>query len=153
MNKEVNRILDQYRRSCDGEAWHGPALLELVESVNAVQAASHPIKGAHSIWEIIGHIMTWQNVFAQRLAGQVVNEVPDEQNFPPVANPGPAAWKKTQEALIASCTAMKTAIAGLADERLDEIVPGKSYTLYVMLHGIIQHNLYHAGQIALLRKA
>jgi uncharacterized damage-inducible protein DinB len=152
---EIQRIEDQYRCSFEGEAWAGPSLRELLQGIKPAQAAAHPIQGLHSIAEIIGHIITWQDVFAQRLAGKVVNDndVPEEVNFPPMTEPSEAAWTKMKEKLDQSCRQMLETIPCVPESRLDEKVPGKPYTFYFMLHGIIQHNLYHAGQIAILRKA
>ena len=64
---EVKRINDQLRRAFDGEAWHGPSVLELLKDVSAVQAAAHPIEGAHSIWELALHIAAWENVARKRI--------------------------------------------------------------------------------------
>ena len=149
---EIQRIEVQYRRSYEGEAWHGPSLSEILQDVTAEKAAAHPIAGLHSIWEILGHIVTWQDVFARRLAGEVINDVPEEQNFPTVTDPSESAWQKMKASVERSCKAMQETISRLPEERLNEIVPGKSYTFYFMVHGTIQHNLYHAGQIAILRK-
>jgi uncharacterized damage-inducible protein DinB len=152
---EMQRIEDQYRRSYEGEAWAGPSLRELLQGITTAQAAAHPIQGLHSIAEIIGHIITWQDIFAERLAGKVVNDVdvPEELNFPVMAEPSEAAWTQMKEKLDHSCRQMLEIIARLPENRLGDQVPGKTYTFYFMLHGIIQHNLYHAGQIAILRKA
>jgi hypothetical protein len=54
---EIHRIADQLKRSLEGEAWHGPALRELLSGVTAKQAAARPLAGAHSIWEIVLHII------------------------------------------------------------------------------------------------
>jgi uncharacterized damage-inducible protein DinB len=150
---EVKRIEDQYRRSYQGEAWHGPGLLEILEGITAEKAAAHPIAGLHSIWEILGHVVAWQDVFERRLAGIAVNNLPEDQNFPPVADATQSAWQKMKETVERSCRRMQETISRLPEERLNDVVPGKSYTFYFMAHGTIQHNLYHAGQIAILRKA
>ena len=65
---EVDRIRDQFRRAFEGEAWHGPSVLALLDGVTAQQAAAHPIPGAHSIWELTMHIEAYSRL--KRLAGQ-----------------------------------------------------------------------------------
>src|SRR5713226_2131905 len=108
---EIQRMEDQYRRSYLGEAWHGPALLEVLHGVTAEKAAAHPITGVHSIWEILGHIVTDQDVFEQRLAGQVVNDVPEDQNFPPVTDSSESAWQKMKNKVEQSCKKLRETIA------------------------------------------
>jgi YD repeat-containing protein len=63
------------------------------------------------------------------------------------------AWRKTLEELKQAHRQLYDAIGRLTEERLADIISGKGYTAYFMLHGVVQHNLYHAGQIALLKKA
>jgi uncharacterized damage-inducible protein DinB len=150
---EITRIADQLRRSHEGEAWHGPALEALLAGVSAAQAAARPIPGAHSIWEIVLHVTAWENFVKRRLAGETIVEVPEAENFPPVTDAGAAAWERTREGLRSAHRTLQEALGRLTDERLRDIVSGKGYSVYFMLHGVVQHNLYHAGQIALLKKA
>jgi uncharacterized damage-inducible protein DinB len=152
---ESFRLADQIRRAFEGSAWHGDSILELLADVNAKSASARPIKDAHSIWEILLHIAAWDDVVVRRIGGAAVT-LTDEQNFPAVKDPTEAAWiqaidntKKTHYELI-------KAVAAFPDSRLTEPVPGKTqnyYNFYYMFSGIVQHELYHAGQIALLKKA
>lgn len=151
--KEVARIVDQLQRAFAGEAWHGPSLREILGGVNAEQAARRPLPQAHNIWEIVLHIAGWKSVVRRRLSGEVIGDVGDDQDWPPVGDPSEAAWRKTVEELERCHQQLREAVAQLTDERLGETVPAKGYSVYAMLHGILQHDLYHAGQIALLKKA
>ncbi|MGA8541856.1 MAG: DinB family protein [Terriglobales bacterium] len=151
---ETARIADQLRRAFDGEAWHGDSVLEILSGVTAAQASARLIKRAHTIWELVLHIAAWDGAVLRRLGGAVV-ELPDAENFPSVNDMSEAAWRaglaqlrRVHEQLIAS-------VAAFPDSRLDDTVPGKEgahHTFYYMLHGVVQHELYHAGQIALLKK-
>jgi hypothetical protein len=58
MATEVSRLDDQLKRALEGEAWHGPSVLESLAGISAAQAAIHPIAGAHSIWELVLHILS-----------------------------------------------------------------------------------------------
>jgi len=149
--KEVERILDQLQRAFDGDAWHGPALLSILRDVNAKQAAKKPIAHAHSIWEIVLHLITWKNVVRRRLAGEAVEPTPAE-DWPRVDRVDETAWTDICAALKSAHQQLLQAGSRLRDDQLEGIAAGKSYTVYVMLHGIIQHDLYHAGQMALLKK-
>ena len=149
---EMERIEDQLRRSVEGEAWHGPALNALLKDVTAEEAAARPIPDAHSIWEILLHIITDQELVLERLAGKPAS-YSGEQDWPPVRDQSSAAWSSAIRSLNDTSARLRKAILELDSTKLDEpIVEGFS-SVYITLHGDVQHNLYHAGQIALLKKA
>ncbi|MBI2955798.1 MAG: DinB family protein [Acidobacteria bacterium] len=150
---EAERIADQLRRAFEGNAWHGPALREILSGVTATQAVARPLPRAHSIWEIVLHIGVWESVVRRRLAGEVIVDLPPEQDWPAVADTSDAAWRKTLAELARGHQALRQAIAGLSEAQLAAPVAGQDYSVYVMLHGVVQHDLYHAGQLALLKKA
>lgn len=152
-NREVERIADQLRRAFEGNAWHGPALSEVLSGVTGEKAARKPLIAAHSIWEIVLHVAVWQSVVRRRLMGEVIDKLPPEQDWPPVKDPSENAWRNLLESLKQGNRQLQQAISEFSDERLSEPVPAKGYSTYVMLHGVVQHDLYHAGQIAILKKA
>lgn len=149
---EGARIADQLRRAFDGDAWHGPSVLELLKDVDAATAAARPIANAHSMWELVLHIAAWDRAGSRRLAGEKA-KLRGTANFPLVPAPTDAAWREAVAATIRTHSDLVETVAGLSDRRLRDQVPGKTYDFYHMLHGIAQHELYHAGQIAILRKA
>jgi len=152
---ESARLADQIRRAFDGDAWHGDSLLELLDGVNAKMASAHPIKNAHSIWELVLHIAAWDGAVRKRIGGTAV-ELADEQNFPNVTDTSEAAWRKAIEQAKHAHGELVNAVAVFPDSRLQDQVPGKTdshHNFFYMINGIVQHELYHAGQIALLKKA
>ena len=149
---EVSRIQDQLRRSLEGDAWHGPAVLELLNEVPVDLAPAKPLDQAHSIWEIALHITAWQNAIVRRLQGEAVRLV-QKEDWPEVTDFGERAWQGALQALEQSYDQLDQSIGKLSDADLNRAVPGEKHNVYFMLHGIIQHNLYHAGQIALLKKS
>jgi uncharacterized damage-inducible protein DinB len=149
---EISRILDQMDRAMTGEAWHGPALFELLEGVSAEQASTHPMRGAHSIWEIANHIASWNRIVHQRLAGHAVDVKPD-MDWPPVWEASETEWRRSLDMLRESRANLRGAVASLRDDELSLPPAGTEHSRYVTLHGVVQHDLYHAGQIALLKKA
>lgn len=149
---EAGRIADQIRRAAHGDAWHGPALAEALDGVSAADAAAHPIPGAHSIWELVGHLHTWTRAVQRRFEGEHA-EPAESENFPAVANPDPAGWTAACQSVLAAHDLLARAVLGVSSRSLDDGVPGHPYSNYVMLHGALQHTLYHAGQIVLLRRA
>ena len=152
--REVARIGSQLKRASEGGAWHGPALLELLADVTAAQAASRPLAGAHSIWEIALHVAAWQGFAARALEGEPMpSNLPEEEDWPPVGDESEEAWRAALDGLGEVNRRLRDAVRRLSDEDLERIVGGREYNVYFLLHGIVQHGLYHAGQIALLKKA
>ena len=149
---ESLRIADQLRRAFYGDAWHGPALMELLEDVDAAMASAKPLHDVHSIWELVLHIAAWDGAGIVRLGGKVC-QLTGTDNFPLVPKPTEAAWRKAVAETRRTHDKLVKTVAGLEDSRLRDRVPGKRYDFCHMLHGIAQHELYHAGQIAILKKA
>ena len=148
-------LSDQIRRAFDGEAWHGDPVTEILEGISAKQAAERPINNGHSIWELVLHIEAWDSAVLRRSGGTVV-ELSDAENFPAVKDTSETAWRKAVRGMKDTHEKLVKAVAAFPDSRLQERVPGKKekyHDFYYMFSGIVQHELYHAGQIAILKKA
>lgn len=150
---ENERILDQLRRAYRGGAFHGPAIFEILDGVDAAAAAARPVSGAHSIWELVGHVATWNRVPARRIRERRAIDPTDPENFPAVPEATEDAWIAARKDLAASADDLGEVIAALPAERFMETVPDRQYTILTMLDGTVQHALYHAGQMALVKKA
>ena len=151
---EIERILDQLKRAYEGSAWHGPSVREALEGVTAEQAHTRTLQNAHTIWELAHHIAVWENAVRRRLEGdraQIALASPED--WPPISDQSEAAWEQAKAALDRGHRALCDAIARVSESSLDEPILEGMSTVYVTLHGIIQHNLYHAGQISMLKKA
>jgi uncharacterized damage-inducible protein DinB len=149
---EPERIVDQLRRAMDGQAWHGPALRELLQGVSPDMAAAKPIPGAHSIWEILLHITAWTEVVRRRLQGDRA-QLSSEENWPTIEETSEAAWNTALDRLEQAHQHLLHDLEQLSPTRLDEPIGQGRSSVYVTLHGLVQHHLYHAGQIALLKRA
>ena len=150
---EATLIADQLRRAFYGTAWHGPSVIELVRDVNAAAAVARPIANLHSIWELLLHIEVWDRAATLRMGGEKCQPTGTD-NFPrPPAKPTEAAWQKAIAKARRTHDSLVKQVAALSEYRLRERCPGKRYDLYHLLHGVVQHELYHAGQIAILKKA
>src|SRR5271166_532337 len=95
---ECARLSDQIRRAFDGEAWHGDSVTQILADVDAKTAAAHPIKKAHSVWELVLHIAAWDDACLRRAGGKAVS-LKDAQNFPPVKDTSEAAWREAVKQL------------------------------------------------------
>lgn len=150
MADDLARIRDQLERSLTGPAWHGPALLEVLEGVDHEDAAARPIPDAHSIGELVGHVDTWMRVVTRRLGGDAT-PVTAEEDFPAV--PADAAgWAEALRSLEDAGRELDAYLAASSAETLTYRTPQAGFTVLQVLDGVVQHNLYHAGQIAVLKK-
>lgn len=157
---EGERIIDQLERSFRGDPWYGSSVMAVLEGVSAPSAAAYPIRNAHSIWELVLHMTGWKREVLARLKGAPAGDPPEGDWPAQPGHPAEAAWrgavaamKAAHEALVAE---VKHATAGHLDAAVrDERSPslGTGLTQWQTLHGIVQHDVYHLGQISLLRKA
>lgn len=150
---EVERILDQLKRAFEGEAWHGPSVMAILEGITAQEATVRPLNGAHSIWELVSHIAAWEGAGRRRLGGGDAACLSDAEDWPTVSDPSEQAWEQTKKLLKEGHDELQNAVSKLDDARLGQPIVEGLATVYVTLHGIVQHTLYHAGQIAILKKA
>ncbi len=148
----TERYAKTYRQAYDGPAWHGPALKQILEGITAAMAAKHPPGGGHSIWEIVSHIRAWDVIIRRRLAGEVIIEVDDEVDWPPVRDTSEAAWSAMQDALFRGANELADAIAAVPETRLTEKMPQRQHSRLTEILGGIQHTVYHSGQVAVLKR-
>jgi uncharacterized damage-inducible protein DinB len=145
---EIDRIVRLLEKTFDKQPWYGSSIMEILLRVDPEQAIIRQ-GDTHSIIELVLHMVSWRKFTTQRLLGDTEFEVTDEANFPK-----PTTWKDAIDQLHQSQEALLMAVKQFPENRLAELVPSKilKYTYYTLLHGIIQHDVYHLGQIALLQK-
>ena len=151
--REVERIADQLKRAHEGGAWHGPAVDELLKGLTAAQAAARHVEGAHSVWEVVAHVEAWERAVLRRLSGDAAQIYQTEEDWSSPSEASEEGWAAARRKLTETYVALREATLALDDDELDEPILPNMSTRYVSLHGVIQHTLYHAGQIALVRKA
>jgi len=152
MAAEIARIAEQLRRAVEGEAWHGPSVREILAGVDARTAAARPLAKAHSLWEILHHTTAWSRAVLRRLGGEAV-ELNGADDWPPVTDNSDAAWQAALASFRDAQQELFAKLKSMSNDELGSAVPGKNYSNSFMLHGLVQHHLYHAGQMALLKKA
>lgn len=155
--QENERIADELDRINHGSAWHGPAIQEALQGVSAAEADARPIQGAHSIWEIVLHMSAWAREVGRRLS-ENARPLAGEADWPAHADSTDPAWESAKGELAAAHQKLRQTIREFPPSRLEESVagaggPGPTNSFYVMLHGLAQHDAYHTGQIAILKRA
>jgi uncharacterized damage-inducible protein DinB len=158
MQNEVDRIVDELSREFDGDPWHGSPLSAILDGISAAQAVARPLPGGHSIWELVLHVTAWKNEVRRRVLGGPARE-PEEGDWPPVGAPTDARWRDAVADLGRAHERLLEVVRDLPEARLFEPTNdprnrplGAGVTHYVLLHGAVQHDVYHAGQIAILKK-
>lgn len=149
---DSERIKSQLNHSINGEPWHGPSLFDALEGVTAVQAAARPIEDSHTIWELVLHITVWMDEVRRRLAGNG-RDLPPEEGFPAQpSEPDDHLWREAREGAKRAVRELCEAVDSSVEARLDQPIAEGRDPVYHSLCGAYQHNAYHTGQIALLRK-
>lgn len=149
---QIQIMVDQLKRAFEGEAWHGPALIEILDGIDAKIAAARPIPDAHNAWELVLHLTAWEGVIIQRLHGKKAT-VGDADNFPHISDTSEQAWQDAVGNLRQTHDELIKIVSSLPESKLKETVPGKDYDVRFMLFGAVEHTAYHGGQIALLKRS
>jgi uncharacterized damage-inducible protein DinB len=133
--------------------WHGSALGELLDGVTAEQAAARPVAGAHTIWEIVAHVTAWAEIARARVRGERLTDPTPDEDWPPVRSTSAADWTILLRRLSDSHLELAQDVRQMDEAAILATVPGLEYTVYTLLHGVIEHGAYHGGQIGLLKRA
>ena len=155
---DIARIVDQLEREHDGDPWHGSPLSVILDGVTAAQASARPLREGHTIWEIVLHMTGWKREVTRRLKGQPAGEPPGG-DWPDAGDPSEPRWRDALQNLERAHRDLLDAVRATPESRLHEPTNdprnaplGTGVSHYVLLHGIVQHDVYHSGQIALLKK-
>lgn len=145
---EMDRITRLLEKTFDQQPWYGSSIMEILKTVNPL-IVNQRVGDVHSIAELVEHMVSWRTFAAKRLLGDAQFEINDSTNFPISQN-----WENTIKRLLQSQEELVMAAKQFPEERLNELVPSNQfrYTFYTLLHGIVQHDVYHLGQIVLLKK-
>lgn len=150
-NKELSRIINTLQNTFNGAAWHGASIMEILNKIDASQAFQSS-EHIHRICELVQHIIAWRKFAIKRLEGDHTYEVSQQENWKVFSVQNEEAWESIKSELADGQTALLKALQKINDEFLDEEVDGKGYDYYTLIHGVIHHDLYHLGEIALLAR-
>jgi uncharacterized damage-inducible protein DinB len=155
---ERDRLIDQLEREVSGEPWHGPSLANILEGITAEQAARKPSQNAHSIWEILLHMTGWKREVTRRAQGHEAGE-PASGDWPPTGEISEDRWRAAREDYVQAQRELIDLVRRLSEGQLETTIKGNTaayigagVTVRTNMYGILQHDVYHAGQIALLKK-
>jgi len=149
---ESKRLANEVRKALDGEAWHGPTWKDNLDGVGRDAAIYRSIPEAHTIAELVLHATTWHDVVRRRIEGETP-EVTSDQDWPVAAFADDATWNAAVARLFETGKALAATIEKVPEQKLLEKRPGVDGTWYELISGELQHVLYHAGQVGILKKA
>jgi hypothetical protein len=153
-NPAVASLLALLDEGFDHRSWHGPNLRGSLRGMSAARASWRPGSGRHNAWEIAVHAAYWKYAAWRRLTGEKRGSFarPGSNWFP---SPNPAtesAWRKDVAVLVAYHRQLRAAVGRLSDDDLSRIAPGGKEPIGRLVRGVAAHDLYHAGQIQLLKR-
>lgn len=149
---ESKRLAKEIEKALNGEAWHGPSWRENLDGVSRESATRRPIPDGHTIAEVLLHGTTWNDVVRRRVEGETP-EVTNTEDWPVAAFADDAAWSVAVARFFETGKRLVATIERFPDAKLEEKRPGVDGTWYELISGQLQHVLYHAGQVGLLKKA
>ena len=149
MKNEISNIISLLQCTFEKGAWHGSSVKEMLKDISSEQSLKR-VNNTHSIIELVAHMTAWRIFVAKRLEGDIEFKMTEELNFPSLPD-----WALTLQQLEDSQIRLLSALEEFPESRLPELVTSSThqYSFYALLHGIIHHDLYHIGQIALIKKS
>jgi uncharacterized damage-inducible protein DinB len=155
-NPQVEQLLEIIARAYDHRSWHGTNLRGSIRGLDPSIAATRPARGRHNIWELVVHAAYWKYAVWRRLTGEKRGSFPLEgSNWFPRPVPGGAderAWRRDVALLGRMHAQLVEAIAALSDRDLTRVSRGSMASNFELIAGVAAHDLYHAGQIQVVRR-
>lgn len=155
MSKQlINAFIREIKIAYNGKPWYGDSMVKVLQNMDPAIISTYPITGAHSIAEIACHVLAWREFLLQRLQGNDSFSVKQEKSFNWTRiDPVPQkAWPKLLEALDKNQQQIIVALSRSDDTLLDKKVAARNYNFKKLIQSIILHDVYHLGQIVLLKK-
>jgi hypothetical protein len=154
---EVSQLLAIIDQAYNTSSWHGTNLRGSLRRVTSAQAAWRPSRDRHNIWELVVHAAYWKYAAARRFTGETRGSFPIKgSNW--FARPVDAtqsdekAWKADLDVLDRMHARLRTAVMRLSASDLARTPAGSNVSNFALLSGAAAHDLYHAGQIQLLKR-
>jgi uncharacterized damage-inducible protein DinB len=148
--KDMERFQKLFRDHYDGDPWIEINLRGTLDGVSA-KAAAKNIGSLNSIWQIVNHVIHWRETLLKRMKGQSA-PTPANNFFEPVTDISEQAWTETLNRLQSSQEALLEYLAANEEADPDEKPPGQQYNRYELIEGMLQHDVYHLGQVVLIKK-
>lgn len=153
-SREVEQLLAILDQAYNRPSWHGTNLRGSLRRVSPKQASWRPAPGRHNIWEIVVHAAYWKYAASRRFVDQPHGSFQYKGSnwFPGPEDISERAWRSDLALLDRMHSLLRDAVATLSSRQLFQTPRGKKVSNFALLSGIAAHDLYHAGQIQLLKR-
>jgi hypothetical protein len=152
-NASIDLLLDVIDQAFDRQSWHGPNLRGSIRGLTDRQARWRPQPERHNIWEHVLHAAYWKYTVRRRILGEKRGSFPLQgSNWIRPRECTPSAWRRDIQLLIDTHKSMRASIAKLSPQQLPKKIRGAKITYFFLVSGVAAHDVYHAGQIQLLRR-
>lgn len=150
----IELLLEVLDQAFDQKGWHGTTLRGALRGMTPTEALWRPASGRHNIWELTVHAAYWKYAVRRRLTGDAAGSFPRKpSNWPAVPDvPDAAQWKQDIRLLESEHRMLREAVRTLPPAELEALSPKGVWTNAQEIHGIAAHDLYHTGQIQLIKK-
>lgn len=152
----IGSLLGVIDRAYDHRSWHGTNLRGAIRGLPAAVAARRPAPGAHNIWELVVHAAYWKYAVWRRLTGGRRGSFDlDGSNWftrPDASGADERTWRADVALLQATHAKLRRAIEDLGDADLTRVPTGATVSVFDLVSGSAAHDLYHAGQIQLIKR-
>jgi hypothetical protein len=154
MNTKTSELIFRLQDSLKGDPWYGDSVLSKLREIDYKTADISPLPNINSIAKILQHLINWHLFTVRKIKGDktFVIEQNDHNDWTPVSIKTEGDWQDLIGDFRNSAKELIRELEGMDDSFLKEVIPGKPYTFGYLLNGLVQHNIYHLGQIALLKK-
>jgi uncharacterized damage-inducible protein DinB len=153
-SSEIQLLLSIIDQAYDRRSWHGTNLRGSIRGLSAERAARRPRSERHNIWEVVVHTAYWKYAVTRRLTGQKRGSFPLKGSnfFPRTESGNEKQWREDIALLEQTHRALREAVAMMSPRDLPRTAQGGKVTNAFLITGIAAHDLYHAGQIQLLKR-
>ena len=149
--KETKRIISLFEKLYEGSPWIDVNITASLANISAQQAATRVFPKSNTIWEIVNHLISWRLNVLKRIQGKVI-KTPENNYFAPVVDTSDAAWIKTQQKFKKAQQQWINCLEDFKADNFSTVYPNNEMNYYEHIHGILQHDAYHLGQIKMLAK-
>jgi hypothetical protein len=151
-DRAIGMLLTLLDEGFERKAWHGPTLRGALRGVTPEEASWRPAPGRHNIWELVVHAAYWKYMVRRRITGDRTLRFPEPGSdwFSRPTDPSPRAWRADRKLLGDQHRRLRSVVAGLSSADLAHDEAGRKRLW--MIRGIMAHDVYHAGQIQLLKR-
>lgn len=153
MNKEIQSIIKDLNETLQGEPWYGKPVFMILAEVDHAKAFNKPGGFSHSQIELLFHMVNWAEFTLHKIKSlNSDNPGPFEETDWTKIDPSLHSWADGLSRFKNIHFQLLELLHDLEDDFLEENVSGKKYNYRFLINGLIQHNIYHAGQVAYATK-